>query len=318
MRERVIVYGLGANFRKYKENIFVEYTVVGLSDKDEQVLAVEEEACKKIKVENIRQELATCDKVLITCNRYGEVTKFLVDNFKMPLERIEAYVLKENNGKGYVRFYGEHNEDAIVALILKQAKLAVSDIAYLDIGVNHPIECNNSYYFYERGASGVLVDPLEWSKYASVVARPRDKFMLAAVSDETKVEGAAFYVCDNDALSSLHADHRKRWDGKTNNGLRANITVDIIGVNDILQSMNPYPQVIFIDAEGEDIKIALAIDYQKYKPLIICAEVCGYPTKIHDDFVMTMQEKGYNLYSNINNVNDIFVKDSIMKELNEK
>ena len=81
--------------------------------------------------------------------------------------------------------------------------------------------------------------------------------------------------------------------------------------------MHPYPTVIFIDAEGEDIKIAKAIDYDKYAPLIVCVEVCGYPQKEIERFVGFMQEMGYVLYTNIRNINDIFVKESMLNRLKE-
>lgn len=316
--EKVILYGMGQYFIRHCKEIFASYDVVGLSDKNEKkisdTLGVLPENLRKveiIKIEDLKSKLEACDGILITAGKYVDLARYLTDVVGIDFEKLKVHVSKE---KGRVAFHGEHNEDAVIGLILAQAGISLSEATYLDVGANNPVGGNNSYYLYCHGATGCLVDPLEEFQYATSLVRPRDKFVRAAVSDESKRDKVSFYVCANTALSSLHDEHRKRWDGQTDNGLREKIEVNVLGINDILQDMEQPPTVLFIDAEGEDIKIAKAVDYDKYAPLIVCVEICGYPEDVVEELVAFMKVKGYVLYTNIMSVNDIFLKQSLIEQ----
>jgi len=315
--DKVILYGMGEYLKKYGQDIFKKYSVVGVSDIDEhksmEVLKLFSDklySCEVIKVSELKGKCNNCDYVLITAGRYGELAKYLIDYIGLKAEKIRVYL---SPAGGDISFYGEYNEDAIIDGIIEKAAIAPTQIHYLDVGSNDPIKNNNSYYLYSHGASGCLVDPLEEFQYASMISRPRDQFIKAAVSDVSKDDPVYFYVCDNPALSSLYDNHRKRWDGLTNNGLREKVEVKVIGINDIMEKMETSPEIIFIDAEGEDIRIAQAIDYGKYAPLIVCVEICGYTAKDVEEFVSFMKKKGYVLYTNVKNVNYIFVKEGMLE-----
>lgn len=319
--ERVIVYGMGQYFIRHCKEIFASYDVLGLSDKDEKkisdTLGVLPESLRKVeivKIEDLKSKQEICDGILITAGKYVDLARYLTDVVGIDFEKIKVHVSKE---KGRVAFHGEHNEDAVIGLILAQAGISLPEATYLDVGANNPVGGNNSYYLYCHGATGCLVDPLEEFQYAARLVRPRDKFVKAAVSDKSRDETISFYVCADTALSSLHDEHRKRWDGQTDNGLREKIEVKVVGINDILSDMERVPDVIFIDAEGEDIKITKAIEYDKYAPLIVCVEICGYSEESVRELVSFMKTKGYVLYANIAGVNDIFVKQSIMEQKSE-
>src|SRR5262249_29835011 len=53
--------------------------------------------------------------------------------------------------------YSQAGEDLIVRFFFYHQR--ISNITYLDIGANEPIQLNNTYYFYRRGFRGVLVEP---------------------------------------------------------------------------------------------------------------------------------------------------------------
>lgn len=72
---------------------------------------------------------------------------------------------------------------------------------YVDVGCNHPVRQSNSFRFYRKGWSGVVIDanPVFRTKFQRM--RPRDRFVEACVSDA--VAEVNFHVFEGDALSSI-------------------------------------------------------------------------------------------------------------------
>ena len=195
--KRVILYGLGKFFQKYYQHIFSQYEVVGLSDREEgKVFAVLHAYpnhlfnTRAIKVHELKKEAENCDYILITAGNYGVLAKYLIKSLGIKATKIKAY---QFDTVGCMHFYGEHNEDAVICLLLIKYGIKPEEVTYLDIGSNNPINCNNSYCLYRLGASGCLIDPLEEFQYASMVTRHRDSFIRAAVSDKTEESPKFFW-----------------------------------------------------------------------------------------------------------------------------
>src|ERR1043165_2166589 len=75
--------------------------------------------------------------------------------------------------------YGQFGEDLFLTSLLGYEK---TDGVYVDVGCFHPVDFSNTYIFYQRGWSGIAIDPNpglsgEWQKF-----RPRDRFVNTAVS----------------------------------------------------------------------------------------------------------------------------------------
>ena len=203
------------------------------------------------------------------------------------------------------RYHGEEQVDAIESAFLRIGK-EPADIRYLEIGTNHPTESNNTYHFYELGARGLLVDPLPQSEFLSSLWRSEDKFCRAAVSVH---EGGTidFYV-DTDVssgLSSIHADHFKSWGG----GTPERITVPCVTVARLLETAGFVPDILLIDAEGEDEAILRSVPLADVPVAVVCIEVCGMEADRYFNLVRYMNEQGYDLYSTTQRrVNSVFVR----------
>ena len=63
------------------------------------------------------------------------------------------YIIKAKAQPGF----SQAGEDQLVRYLFNTLKIPKP--SYLDIGVNHPIIGNNTYYFYLRGSRGVCVEP---------------------------------------------------------------------------------------------------------------------------------------------------------------
>jgi hypothetical protein len=72
---------------------------------------------------------------------------------------------------------------------------------YIDIGSGYPIWYSNTYYFYRRGWSGVLIDPIWRNIKYSRYLRPRDISILGVVAD--KESDGTFYEFNSYEYSTL-------------------------------------------------------------------------------------------------------------------
>lgn len=114
----------------------------------------------------------------------------------------------------------------------------------------------------------------------------------------------SFWVCKSSTVSSLNSEHHSKWDGQSHNEVKE-IKVPLLGINDILSGLDYVPDFLLIDAEGEDIRIIRAIDFDRYRPMVIMIEIAHMDGSENDlrDF---MAQKGYSVYAGIEQ-NMIFV-----------
>src|SRR5262245_33383940 len=91
--------------------------------------------------------------------------------------------------------YSQSGEDLIVSFLF-QYTLGISKPTYIDIGAAHPTRFNNTYLFYRRGASGVLVEPNVTLIPALTSTRPRDTVLNVGIG-VTDQDEANYYVCAN-------------------------------------------------------------------------------------------------------------------------
>ena len=116
-----------------------------------------------------------------------------------------------------------------------------------------------------------------------------------------------FYV-DTDVssgLSSIHADHFKSWGG----GTPERITVPCVTVARLLETAGFVPDILLIDAEGEDEAILRSVPLADVPVAVVCIEVCGMEADRYFNLVRYMNEQGYDLYSTTQRrVNSVFVR----------
>lgn len=161
--------------------------------------------------------------------------------------------------------YSQFAEDLIIQFELNNQQ---SEPIYVDIGCHNPRRGSNTYLLYKKGWRGLLVD-LEYEKVlACKLARPRDKSILAAVSDTKEL-----------------VDIYSQKSFSTNTTIAPECISDVstykkIGqietktLNEILDE-NQIPKnfsFLNIDVEGVDFKVLKSLNFAEYQPAIICIE----------------------------------------------
>ncbi len=94
----------------------------------------------------------------------------------------------------YFRSYSQWGEDSIISQFILD-----SNWTYIDVGSSHPVHGNDTFFLYQRGCSGILVDPIESNGKLSRRLRPRDKFILGIISN---VKNLKFFQFSNSGIST--------------------------------------------------------------------------------------------------------------------
>jgi FkbM family methyltransferase len=164
---------------------------------------------------------------------------------------------------------------------------------YLDIGAAHPIAGSVSFWFYERGWSGVVVEPQPDLAALYPRLRPRDTVVRSLVGREAG-EGDFHLVDRFHAFSTTiarHAESAKAF-GVSYRTLRLPV-VTLAG----LCEAHGLDHIDFlkIDVEGAEADVLSGGDWDRFRPKVIVAEAVapGTSEPAWDDWEPFLLAQGY-------------------------
>ena len=208
--------------------------------------------------------------------------------------------------------YAQAGEDLIVRFFFYYRR--ISNITYLDIGANEPVQLNNTYYFYRRGYRGVLVEPNRTLCQRLREKRPGDTVLEAGIG-VTPVKEADYYIMSHhswNTFSKEEADHRTRASGGKVS-IKEVIKMPLLNINDVMERyFQGAPTFLSVDTEGLDLAILKSLDYTRFRPKIICAEtLVSSTTGTRPEIPEFMASQGY-VARGGSFVNTIFVDSKIL------
>ncbi len=210
--------------------------------------------------------------------------------------------------------YSQVGEDKILDYLFFQLK--IDKPTYLEIGTNHPIQGNNTYFFYIRGAQGVLVEPDPYFSAMIKQTRSRDKLYTCGIALSQKND-ANFYIYPKkysgwNTFSKQEVEVRK----KDNINFEQIIIVPLRNINEILkENFSVPPDLLGIDVEGLDEEIIRSYDFERFAPKVICIEAIKFGDSKYvekqNGLIQYIENKGYELFASTH-VNAIFCKKSLL------
>jgi len=190
--------------------------------------------------------------------------------------------------------FAQSGEDLIAHFIF--AHLGIARVSYMDVGAYDPVKINNTYYFYRKGFHGVLVEPnvVMCEKLKSV--RPRDTTLNAGIGVAAAREADYYLMTEPswNTFSKEEADHQ----AKVTNGrikIEKVVKIPLLNINDVMREhFNGAPDFLSIDAEGWHLAILKSIDFERYRPKVICVETLESGTNVKmTDVGAFITTKGY-------------------------
>jgi FkbM family methyltransferase len=172
--------------------------------------------------------------------------------------------------------YSQCGEDLIVDFLL--TLLGIKNPTYLDIGAHHPYWLNNTYLFYKRGLTGINIEPDPTLFKTLAKKRPRDININKGVGFCKENNMGDFYIMSSRALNTFSKGEAERMSKSGTYKIVEKKQIELININDILSKYfsNKALDFLSLDVEGLDLNILKSMDFEKYKPNIICVETLGF------------------------------------------
>lgn len=303
-------------FRRCLSHMTGSYLLEQQIQQLEQDRQQSEEQCNALqkRIEHMEQHSAAQDAHRNTIEAALRQSDAAVAGIQLRLDRAEdglreAGLLPSNLQLFNKKSYSQAGEDAILMYLFVMLGIPLEECTYLDLGANHPCEMSNTWFFYQQGASGVLVDANPKLAKELQHERPRDRVVNACVGPVSG-ETLDFHVLSADGLSAP---------GDVTEVLRANPSVRVletipmqtVSVNDLMQQLGSAPRILNLDIEGMEMEILRSIDFAAYRPMVMIVEMIPYAKHLvvgqkNQDILQFMQSRGYVEYA-FTGINSIFL-----------
>jgi FkbM family methyltransferase len=193
-------------------------------------------------------------------------------------------------------------------VLLRRCFPMVADGFYVDIGAHHPTNASVTRWFYERGWSGINVEPGDGIA-ALRADRRRDINLELAVSDHAGE--TTFWVHSGNTGTSTLQDSVPKVVAERAGEIRP-LKVKLSTLTAILDEHAPdrHMQFLKIDAEGAEDAIIAAADWTRYRPEVVVAESSEpYTNRRITAAWQKVLEKNRYRFAYFDGVNDFWVRE---------
>ena len=180
------------------------------------------------------------------------------------------YIIKAFNDtyiKKYLRgSFSQKGEDLVIERIIGPKKRGF----YIDVGANNPNIFNNTKRFYDKGWSGINIEPNPVLIREFEQKRKRDINLNIGI--RKKRGTARFYEFEADGLSTFSNEEKENY-LKLGYKIKQQLNVRVQSLKNI---MGVYGKgkidFISIDTEGLDYEVLESNDWKKFRPTLVCIE----------------------------------------------
>lgn len=201
--------------------------------------------------------------------------------------------------------YSQNGEDLIIDKLLKNKKNGF----YIDVGAYDPVRFSNTKRFYDKGWSGINIEPDTGNYMKFLKTRKRDINLNIGIN--TKAGRITFYKFFPDTLSTFSSKSAKDY---INLGysLISKKTIKVSSLSKIIKEKCKGKVIDFlsVDTEGFDFKVLQSNDWKLSSPRVICVESVIHANKGKSTTLVDVDQyllkKGYKKEFD-NNLNSIYI-----------
>jgi len=171
---------------------------------------------------------------------------------------------------GYVVSYAQNREDRIIEGFFPD----IESGTYVDVGANEPEDDSVTKIFYDKGWSGINIEPSPRLYVKLKNERKRDTNVNLGVSEKSGT--LTFREYKNHGLSTfsqdVKAEHEKQVSEKTSE--YQDYDVAVLPLKDILKKhlKNDHIHFMKIDVEGYEYNVIKGNDWTVFRPELLCIE----------------------------------------------
>jgi FkbM family methyltransferase len=205
--------------------------------------------------------------------------------------------------------FSSFGEDRVLEKYLPE-----SDGRYLDVGAGDPKYGSNTYFLYQRGWSGISIDPLKKNLRRHKYKRRRDQQILACVvSNDSQVATKFYeYIADEFSTDSLAQVIRLAQSGIE---YKDSYEVPSLRLKQLELKVNPSEPFLFdLDIEGNELGVLLSNDWDSFLPRVISVEEWASPINQKSVIRELLESHGYFLVSRCF-ITSIYVHGKYLREV---
>lgn len=160
--------------------------------------------------------------------------------------------------------YAQYNEDIILLALLSDVKNGF----YVDIGANYPTIDSVTKLFYEKGWSGINIEPIKKLYEQIENERPRDINLNIGIG--SKSEEKVFYEnLEESGHSSFVEEQAISSKAKL---LKTKIKIERLDTILNKHANKKHIHFMKIDVEGFETEVIAGNDWKKFRPEVVCIE----------------------------------------------
>lgn len=191
--------------------------------------------------------------------------------------------------------FAQYKEDLILSVLLSKVSVGF----YVDVGASYPEDDSVTKLFYDKGWSGINIEPIKSIYQLLVKNRPRDININCGIGEKSGSAKFREYV---------NIPGHSTFDPKQKNEHKQSLkhkdySVEIKTLSEIFAE-NSFKNIHFlkIDVEGYEQQVLEGNNWEKYRPQVVCIE-SNHAIK---DFHKTMSENKYTLFI-FDGLNDYYI-----------
>jgi len=173
----------------------------------------------------------------------------------------------KNNFYFNKKSYSMEGEDLEIIKIVKH----INNGFFIDVGCYHPLHLSNTYLLYKKNWRGINVDLSKFSIDLFNSIRPEDININSAVSNSEDLV-TYYFQKDLSQLGTIKIDEAQ----KRMQGLIKEKKIRSQKLTTIIENTKYNKRKIDflnIDSEGADFDILKSLDFDMYRPKLICVEI---------------------------------------------
>lgn len=145
---------------------------------------------------------------------------------------------------------------------------------YIDIGAFHPSRYNNTNFFYDRGWSGMNIEPTPSRIKLFINDRPRDINVNIGIG--SKSGKFIFYEFDSEALSTFSKEETSSL-MQVGYKLKKKTKIQMYRLEEVMRKyVKSDIDFMTVDTEGLDMEVLKSNNWKKYRPKLLCIETIDF------------------------------------------
>lgn len=209
--------------------------------------------------------------MVLKINSPASLYRFLSEQIRIygllnTLHRTCFYILKLLLKK-FTPTHSQYLEDIIIDKFLGLK----SSGFYIDVGAFDPIKFSNTKRFYDRGWTGINIDPNP--KVIEVFNKQRDRDInlnVGVSNQEAILRAVRFEGFNSYSLSDSLVSHRK----SEGNIVADELDISVLRLDSIFLQHVGDKDIDFlsVDADGLDLEVLQSNDWNRFRPKVVCVE----------------------------------------------